>query len=98
MSQPGCCPFVLSGDAVTLDDCIVQRELVKVRKAGYAVDDEEGELAVHCVAVPVMQNGRFAAALSVAGAASQLQLDTIDEIARELRATALAISAPADRP
>jgi len=73
----------------------MQREIAKVRKLGYALDDEEEELAVRCVAVPVMQNGRFAAALSVTGTTTQLPLNAIEDIARDLRAAALAITAPA---
>ena len=45
------------------DDCA---RTTKIRKLGYAVDDEEEELAVRCIAVPVHHSdGRFAAALSV---------------------------------
>ena len=41
----------------------LKAEVAKIRKLGYAVDDEEEELAVRCVAVPVMHaDGRFAAA------------------------------------
>jgi len=76
----------------------MQRELAKVRKAGYAVDDEEEELAVRCVAVPVIQSGRFAAALSVTGTTSQVPLTSVEEIARDLRAAAAVMVAPADRP
>lgn len=72
----------------------MQREIVKIRKAGYALDDEEEELAVRCVAVPVFQSGRFAAALSVSGTTTQVPLPSVEEVARELRAAASAISAP----
>jgi DNA-binding IclR family transcriptional regulator len=76
----------------------MQREITKVRNAGYAVDDEEEELAVRCVAVPVFQNGRFAAALSVTGTTNQIPPEAIVDLARELRAAAAAINAPVPMP
>jgi DNA-binding IclR family transcriptional regulator len=71
---------------------VMRRELMKVRKLGYAIDDEEEELGVRCVAVPVHQHGRFVAALSVTGTTNQLPLDSIDDIAQRLRRTAVMIS------
>lgn len=72
---------------------LLQREIVKVRKAGYAVDDEEEELAVRCVAVPVFQSGRFSAALSVTGTTAQIPLTAIEEIATDLRTAASTMAA-----
>jgi DNA-binding IclR family transcriptional regulator len=70
----------------------LQRELSKVRKQGYAIDDEEEELAVRCVAVPVMHpSGRFAAALSVTGTTQQIPMSAIDEVAEQLQKVASAI-------
>lgn len=68
---------------------MMQRELTKVRKLGYAIDDEEEELAVRCVAVPVMHpTGRFAAALSVTGTTEQIPLTEIDNVAEQLKKVA----------
>ncbi|MBL8228576.1 MAG: IclR family transcriptional regulator [Bryobacterales bacterium] len=72
---------------------LLQREIAKVRKAGYAVDDEEEELAVRCVAVPVLQSGRFSAALSVTGTTAQIPLPAIEELAADLRTAAAAMAA-----
>ena len=77
---------------------MMQREISKIRKLGFAVDDEEEELAVRCVAVPVFQNSRFAAALSVTGTTAQLPMSAIDEIAAVLRTTAEAIAPPIPVP
>jgi IclR family transcriptional regulator, acetate operon repressor len=45
------------------------------RSDGYAVDDEERELGVRCVAVPVLDDaGRTVAAVSVSGPASRVEL------------------------
>lgn len=72
---------------------LLQREIAKVRKAGYAVDDEEEELAVRCVAVPVFQSGRFSAALSVTGTTAQIPLPAVEELAADLRTAAAAMAA-----
>lgn len=46
-------------------------ELVRVRSQGYAVDEQEQETGVRCVAVPVGADGRVVAALSVSGPADR---------------------------
>jgi IclR family transcriptional regulator, KDG regulon repressor len=47
---------------------LMHREVLRIRKFGYAVDDEEEEPGVRCVAVPTYHaNGAFAAGLSVTG-------------------------------
>lgn len=74
---------------------MLQRELAKVRKLGYAIDDEEEELSVRCVAVPVFQSARFAAALSVTGTTAQIPMNAVDEIAMVLRKTSGSIGMPA---
>ncbi|MCS7023749.1 MAG: IclR family transcriptional regulator [Bryobacteraceae bacterium] len=74
---------------------LLQREIQKVRKLGYALDDEEEELCVRCVAVPVCSQGRFSAALSVSGATAQLPIPAVEEIAKKLKSTAAAIAAAA---
>jgi DNA-binding IclR family transcriptional regulator len=70
----------------------LRREILRVRELGYAVDDEEEELAVRCVAVPVFHpNGRFAAGLSVTGTTAQIPLDAIDSVAQKLKNVAAEI-------
>jgi DNA-binding IclR family transcriptional regulator len=70
----------------------LRRELARVQKEGYAIDDEEEELGVRCVAVPVFHpNGRFVAALSVTGTTAQLPLNAIESVAERLRQTAAGI-------
>jgi IclR family transcriptional regulator, KDG regulon repressor len=70
----------------------LRRELVRVREAGYAVDDEEEELAVRCVAVPVFHpSGRFAAGLSVTGTTAQIPLEAIESLAEKLKQSAAGI-------
>ncbi|MBS1834271.1 MAG: IclR family transcriptional regulator [Acidobacteria bacterium] len=67
----------------------MRRELARARSCGYAVDDEEEEIGVRCIAVPVFQpNGQFAAALSITGTTTQIPLDAVEEFAQKLRNTA----------
>ncbi|BDC49353.1 IclR family transcriptional regulator [Bryobacterales bacterium F-183] len=74
----------------------LRRELSRARACGYAVDDEEEEIGVRCVAVPVFQpNGQFTAGLSVTGTTSQIPLDSIDALAQRLRQTAAGFFAAA---
>lgn len=65
------------------------RELKKVRKIGYAVDDEEEELGIRCAAVPVFNgSSKFIAALSVTGTTYQIPLDSLDTVVKVLKETA----------
>jgi DNA-binding IclR family transcriptional regulator len=62
---------------------LLRKELMKVRQRGYAVDDEEEELEVRCVAAPVFnQSGEFMAGLAIAGTVGQIREENIEELAR----------------
>ena len=83
-----------TGNTITSSRSL-RRELVRVRELGYAVDDEEEELGVRCVAVPVFHpGGRFAAALSVTGTTEQIPLDALESLAQRLKHSAAAIFPP----
>jgi IclR family transcriptional regulator, KDG regulon repressor len=71
---------------------LLRKELVKVRQHGYAIDDEEEELDVRCVAVPVFRpTGEFVAALGVTGTVGQLRPEMIDSVANRMRDTGQSI-------
>ncbi|MDR3296238.1 MAG: IclR family transcriptional regulator [Clostridiales Family XIII bacterium] len=54
----------------------LQRELEKVRRAGYAMDDEECELGARCVAAGIKDyTGRYIGGISVSGPISRLTLE-----------------------
>lgn len=57
------------------------------RERGYAIDDEEQEVGVRCLAVAV-PGGPAPAALSVSGPSSRLEPFVYDQVAAQLRATA----------
>jgi len=67
----------------------LKRELAKVREQGYALDDEEDEIGVRCIGVPVFDSyQRAVAAISLAGTTEQIPLDGVRTLARALKQTA----------
>ncbi len=71
----------------------LRRELARVRKLGYAVDDEEEELGMRCIGVPVFdKEGRVLAAISVSGTTEQIHEGNYEQIRERLLETARLIS------
>lgn len=67
--------------------------LQKVRKLGYAVDDEENELGIRCIGSPIYDHaGRLAGALSISGWTITMTRDRIPQLAPELMQTCQRIS------
>lgn len=80
----------------------LKRRLAEIRASGHALDEEELEAGLCCVAAPVHdRSGRTVASISVSGPASRINAATFPGIADEVRATAAEISrrlgAPATR-
>ncbi len=78
----------------TIDD---KEELIKelelIKKYGYAVDNEEYELGISCIAVPVFnKSGIIIASISLTGPTERIKNLNIKEAAKELKKTSLAIS------
>lgn len=65
----------------------VLQEVDVSRRRGYAIDDEEQEVGVRCLAVAV-PGGPAPAALSVSGPSSRLEPGVYSQVAAHLRATA----------
>lgn len=71
----------------------LQKELEKIRRQGYAVDDEEEELDVRCLAVPIFRkSGECVAALSVAGTTSQIEVGNFSSLVAIMKRTSNQIS------
>ena len=71
----------------------LKRELSKVREQGYALDDEEDEIGVRCVGVPILDGTQRAlAAISLAGTTEQIPLERVRPLALALKQTATEIS------
>ena len=79
----------------TITDPILLREHLKtVRKQGYAIDDEENEKGIRCVAAPIYNEiGKTVAAISITAPAFRVTKKVIqDTLKREVMETALRIS------
>jgi DNA-binding IclR family transcriptional regulator len=71
----------------------LRRELMLVKQAGYALDDEEDEPGVCCIGAPVFdENGNAVVAISVAGTTSQIGADRVPILARQVKRAARGIS------
>ena len=67
--------------------------LARVRRQGYAMDEQEGALGFCCLAVPIHDHlGRVGAAMSLSGASPQFSRQAIPLLAQSLREGALEIS------
>jgi DNA-binding IclR family transcriptional regulator len=71
----------------------LKKELYKVREQGYALDDEEDEIGVRCVGVPILDSHQQAfAAISLAGTTQLIPLERVASLANSLKQTASEIS------
>jgi DNA-binding IclR family transcriptional regulator len=67
-------------------------ELERVKKQGYAVDDEESMEGGRCIGVPILYGDRVIAGVSISGPASRIRKDGIPEIANVLKQVSVQIS------
>jgi IclR family KDG regulon transcriptional repressor len=72
----------------------LKEHLKQVRKQGYALDDEENERGIRCVAAPIYnETGRAVAAISISGPAFRVTKKVVQEtLKKEVMGTALKIS------
>lgn len=69
------------------------RALERVRRRGYAIDDEEMEIGTRCVGAPILDDdGRAIAALSVSGSATRLAAHCVPGIAEHVKRCAQEVS------
>jgi DNA-binding IclR family transcriptional regulator len=77
-----------------VDKTAMKKELATVAARGYAVDDEERNPHVVCVAAPISDHtGRTVAALSVSGPAFRMRENGVENIAHQVIARAAEVSA-----
>ena len=68
-------------------------ELDKVRRQGYAVDNEEALLGCRCVSAPILSNDKVAVgALSVAGPVMRVSPSQVPALAKVVKTAANAVS------
>ena len=80
-------------DATITDPLVLASELQKIRIDGCALDREEHELGVRCVAAPIFDaQGKGVAALSVSGPSVRLNEQAVDRLKDLVKNSALEIS------
>ena len=68
-------------------------ELDKVRRQGYAVDNEEALLGCRCISAPILNNDKVAiGALSVSGPVTRVGLPQVPALAKQIKLAAYAVS------
>lgn len=73
---------------------MLREELARVSTAGFALDNEEEELGICCLAVPVFRaGGEVVAALSLSGASQHFDLSMLAERVHVLRHTSMLVGA-----
>lgn len=85
-------PAALTPNTIT-DPDEYREHLARVRRLGYALDDEEHRLGVRCVAAPVRDySGQAVAAISITGPAFRLSRERIAELIEPVKAAAAELS------
>ena len=68
-------------------------ECARIRSRGYSIDDEEEELGIRCVAVPILSDGVAVAAISATGTTAQMPPETIHDVVSKTMCAASRIAA-----
>jgi len=84
--------YLMGGEFVRLTDKTISNsdtlkaELSKIRAIGYAIDNEEFEEGLRCVAVPIMnKKGKVIASLSVSGPVSRIDRMDLSRLVSQLQ-------------
>lgn len=76
-----------------------KKELRRIREQGYAIDSEEMEEGVRCLAAPVFYpDGQILASISISGPAGRLDEDRIRELVPQIKRIAADLSHSLDGP
>lgn len=87
------CSFIKFTPNTIADMKSLHKEITKVRKQGWAIDNEEYELGQRCIGAPIYDyKGDIIAAVSASGDKHILTDDRIEEVADYIKKTALEIS------
>jgi len=69
------------------------KQIVEARKNGWAIDDEEHELGVRCVAAPIYDyRGKIVAAVSISASTEVFTMDRVEEFVQNVKKAAKEIS------
>ncbi len=76
------------------DRSTLEAQMAQIRQRGYAIDDEEYNYGVRCVAAPVYDHKRaLAGAIGISGPAGRVTLERIDEFGAVVMGIAAVLSA-----
>lgn len=76
------------------DQAVLQAQLLQIRQRGYAIDDEEYNYGVRCVAAAVHDHrGMLLGAIGISGPAGRVTLERIDDFGALVRQVAADLSA-----
>ncbi len=71
----------------------LRRDLVQTRERGYAIDDEEGQLGIYCIGVPVFDGqGKVFGAVSISTLKSDLLLERVETYIGQIQRAAKDLS------
>jgi len=86
-------PMAPRTDNTMTNPAIIKARLEKIRSDGYALEDEESEIGMRCVAAPIRDaEGNVVAAVGVAGPSQRLSTHAIKNFAPQVREAAESIS------
>lgn len=89
--------FVRYTNRTIVERAALQMELAKTRRLGYALDDEEYQPGIRCVASAIRDtSGRIPAAIGLSGPSARLNLDRLAELGAQVHnlAEKLSVSEP----
>ncbi|HEX5412178.1 MAG TPA: IclR family transcriptional regulator [Terriglobia bacterium] len=79
------CRFSANTQHTITDPMSLLAELNRIRKRGYAIDDEEFEIGLRCIGAPVKNHlGEVIGAISIAGPAVRVSKRRVPELARHV--------------
>lgn len=87
------CSFTKITKFTISTDQELRKEMDKIREVGYALDQEETEIGICCVAAPIRNSRGTVAAISISGPSSRMRSKGLDNIlSKEIVATASELS------
>lgn len=77
----------------------LEAQLMMIRKHGFALDNEELEIGLRCIAAPIFdREGRVSASLTIAGSSSRMPISAIDSYVEKAQSAAQRISTELGAP
>jgi IclR family transcriptional regulator, acetate operon repressor len=74
-----------AGEGAGIDAEHAWQVLERARERGYATEDQENEVGISCVAVPLLRSGSAVAAVSVTAPAERMTADRVEELHAQIR-------------